>query len=87
MTKAIRVPMLTRSARSFSGKSAPASATRMPVKMVALYGVRKRGCTAPKKLREMRPSRARASRMRAWLSSSTSSTLVMPTTAPAAISS
>ena len=85
-TKAISVPMFTRSARSFSGKSAPTRPTKMPVTMVARCGVRKRGWTAPKKLRGMSPSRAIANRMRAWLSMRTSSTLVIPTTAPAEIS-
>ena len=43
MTKAISVPMFTRSARILSGKSAATAATSTPVRMVALCGVRKRG--------------------------------------------
>ena len=50
--------------------------------MVERCGVRKRGWIAAKKLGGRRPSRAIASRMRAWLSIITSSTLVMPATAP-----
>jgi len=58
MTKAMSVPMFTSSARSRSGKSAATIATRMPVSMVALWGVRKRGCTAAKNSRGISPSRA-----------------------------
>ena len=50
--------------------------------MVDFQGVRKRGCTAPKKLGGTSPSRAMASSTRGWLSISTSSTEVMPATAP-----
>jgi hypothetical protein len=85
MTNAMSVPMFTRSARSFNGKTAATSATSTPVRMVALCGVRKRGCTAAKKLFGMRPSRAIASSTRACESSSTRRTLVIPTTAPSEI--
>jgi hypothetical protein len=53
--------------------------------MVAFHGVRKRGWTAPKKLVGTMPSRAMASHTRGWLSIMTSSTEVMPATAPALI--
>src|SRR5579875_3753779 len=49
ITKAMSVPMFTSSASSLSGKTAAAAATSTPVKIVARCGVRKRGCTAPKK--------------------------------------
>ena len=60
-------------------------ATMTPVRIVDFHGVRKRGCTAPKKLSGSRPSRAIASSTRGWLSMSTSMTDVMPATAPSEI--
>jgi len=42
--------MLTTSAKTRSGSKAPIRATTLPVKIVAFHGVRKRGCTEPKKL-------------------------------------
>ena len=50
--------------------------------MVVMYGVPKRGCTLLTPGGSRR-SRLIAKKMRGWLMSMTSSTLVMPATAPA----
>ena len=60
-------------------------ATKTPVRIVDFQGVRNRSWTAPKKLGGTRPSRAIASKMRGWLSIMTSSTEVMPVSAPTEI--
>ena len=59
----------------------------MPVRIVDFHGVRNRGCTAPKKPGGSSPSRAMARKIRGWLSIITSSTDVIPATAPTEISS
>ena len=85
ITKASRVPMFTRSARTRSGTRAATVATKRPVTMVDLCGVRKRSCTAPKNPTGSKPSRAMARSTRAWLSIMTRSTEVMPVMAPSEI--
>ena len=50
--------------------------------MVDFQGVRKRSWTAAKNPGGSRPSRAMARKIRGWLSIMTSSTEVMPATAP-----
>ena len=59
----------------------------MPVRIVDFQGVRNRSCTAPKNPLGSRPSRAIARKIRGWLSIMTSSTDVMPATAPIEIRS
>ena len=80
------VPMLTRSARMRRGMNAATVPTKIPVRMVDFHGVRKRACTAPKNPVGRRPSRAIAMKTRGWLSIMTSSTEVMPVSAPIEIS-
>ena len=57
-----------------------------PVSIVERCGVRNRSWTTPKMLCGKSPSRAIARKMRAWLRKITNSTLVMPASAPIAIS-
>ena len=82
MTNAKSVPMFTSSARTRNGTTAATAATKRPVTSVALCGVRKRSCTAPKNSTGSKPSRAIASSTRAWLSIMTRRTDVMPLMAP-----
>ena len=85
MTNAKSVPMLTSSARMRSGRKAAPMATKTPVRIVDFHGVRNFSWIAPKKLCGTRPSRAIARMTRGWLSIMTSSTEVMPVSAPSEI--
>ena len=82
ITNASSVPMFTSSARMRSGRNAPMAATHTPVRMVDFHGVRNRSWTAPKNPVGSKPSRAMARKIRGWLSIITSSTEVIPATAP-----
>ena len=82
ITKAKSVPMLVISPRTWIGVKPATIATITPVMIVVMYGVRNFGCTL------LTPggsswSRLIEKKMRGWLMSITSSTLVMPATAPA----
>ena len=68
--------------RAWKSSRAAATATTMPVSSVVVDGTRVTGFTLAAHAGS-RPSRAIAKKMRGWLMSITSSTDVMPATAPA----
>ena len=75
--------MLVISPSDLDRERSPATmATMTQVMIVVMYGVRKRGCTLLTPAGSSR-SRLIEKKMRGWLMSMTSSTLVMPATAPA----
>ena len=81
ITKAKRVPMLTRLLRSSMRMSPPSVATRPPVARVAIHGVRRIGWMAASGF-QSKPSLAIAKRMRDCASNCTIITDINPSIAP-----
>src|SRR5215467_13821966 len=77
------VPMFVRSTVSSMVPMPEKNATTTPVRIVDLWGVRKRGCTDEKK-DGRKPSRAIEKKMRGWPSWKTSKTAVDAMTDPRA---
>src|SRR5688572_3502322 len=81
-TKANSVPMLVISPSTWIGVNPATIETMTPVMIVVMYGVRYLGWTLLTAAGS-NWSRLMAKKMRGWLISMTSSTLVIPATAPA----
>jgi hypothetical protein len=80
ITNANRVPMFVRCKSASIGRNAVMAATKTPIRIVLIQGVRNLGWTLAKIPRGTSPSRAMARKTRGALSIITSNTDVMPAT-------